>query len=105
MFLIGGLFGLGLFVAADALARSALVLLAPVPPSYALPGVVATLHPTVNQDIFYFGTWGDLSNKTNPLPNKLTSTPHHIWVHPQHGRQSTLSKLLKLNAPHWKKRR
>jgi len=43
MFLSGGLFGLGWFVAADALARSALVLHAPVPPTYALPGVVATL--------------------------------------------------------------
>lgn len=38
------------------------------------PGVVATLHPPLNEDTFYFGTWGFISNKTNPLPNKLTSS-------------------------------
>jgi hypothetical protein len=43
MFLSGGLFGLGWFVAADALCRAALVLHAPVSPTYALPGVFASL--------------------------------------------------------------
>lgn len=43
MFLSGGLFGLGWFCAADALCRAAFVLHTPVPPTYALPGVVATL--------------------------------------------------------------
>lgn len=38
------------------------------------PGVRTFLNPPNNQDIFFFGTWGSLSNSTNPLPNKLTST-------------------------------
>lgn len=43
MFLSGALFGLGWFCAADALCRSAFVLRAPVPATYVLPGVVASL--------------------------------------------------------------
>jgi hypothetical protein len=39
-----------------------------------LPGTVATLTPALESQIFYFGTWGKLSNDTNPLPNNLTST-------------------------------
>jgi hypothetical protein len=39
-----------------------------------LPGTVAVLTPAVESKEFYFGTWGKLSNDTNPLPNNLTST-------------------------------
>ncbi|CUG88092.1 Hypothetical protein, putative [Bodo saltans] len=39
-----------------------------------LPGTVATLTPALESQTFYFGTWGKLSNDTNPLPNNLTST-------------------------------
>jgi hypothetical protein len=39
-----------------------------------LPGTVAVLTPANQQKTFYFGTWGKLSNETNPLPNNLTST-------------------------------
>jgi len=38
------------------------------------PGVKAALNPPYNEYTFFFGTWGKLSNKTNPLPNKLTGT-------------------------------
>lgn len=40
------------------------------------PGIVATITPQVDNEVhpYYFGTWGGLSNKTNPLPNNLTST-------------------------------
>jgi hypothetical protein len=37
------------------------------------PGVVAEINPPNNEYLYYFGTWGSLSNKTSPLPNKLTS--------------------------------
>lgn len=39
-----------------------------------LPGTVAVLDPPIESKTFYFGTWGKLSNATNPLPNNLTST-------------------------------
>ncbi|CUG88091.1 Hypothetical protein, putative [Bodo saltans] len=39
-----------------------------------LLGTVATLTPALESQTFYFGTWGKLSNNTNPLPNNLTST-------------------------------
>lgn len=39
-----------------------------------LPGTVAVLAPALQSKTFYFGTWGKLSNETNPLPNNLTST-------------------------------
>lgn len=39
-----------------------------------LPGTVAVLSPAVESKEFYFGTWGSLSNDTNPFPNNLTST-------------------------------
>lgn len=39
-----------------------------------LPGTVAELSPANQMKTFYFGTWGKLSNDTNPLPNNLTSS-------------------------------
>jgi len=38
------------------------------------PGVKASISPPLNQFLYFFGTWGFLSNITNPLPNDLTST-------------------------------
>ena len=34
-----------------------------------IPGVSVTMDPPLHKTIFYFGTWGKLSNDTNPLPN------------------------------------
>jgi hypothetical protein len=39
-----------------------------------IPGAMATLQPPNSTHTYYFGTWGALSNYTNPLPNDLTST-------------------------------
>lgn len=38
-----------------------------------LPGAVASLRPAALTRTFYFGTWGRVSNDTNPFPNNLTS--------------------------------
>ena len=38
-----------------------------------LEGTVATLDPPLSTNSYYFGTFGWFSNKTNPLPNDLTS--------------------------------
>lgn len=40
-----------------------------------IPGAVATISAdAASTHTYYFGTWGKLSNYTNPLPNDLTST-------------------------------
>lgn len=41
-----------------------------------LPGTVAKLHPPVQTDTYYFGTWGKFSNATNPLPNNRTTVSY-----------------------------
>ena len=37
-------------------------------------GTVVHINPPLNTYTYYFGTWGWLSNMTNPLPNSRTST-------------------------------
>lgn len=39
-----------------------------------LPGSVLTVTPPDFTSLFYFGTWGNWSNTTNPFPNNLNST-------------------------------
>lgn len=39
-----------------------------------LPGTVAVLTPSTQSKTFYFGTWGKLSNDTNPFPNDLNAS-------------------------------
>lgn len=67
MFFSGALFGLGWFCAADALCRSAFVLKTPVPATYILPGVIASLallivaavrRSDVSADSFSYGDEG-----------------------------------------------
>ena len=38
-----------------------------------LEGTVVHLDPPLSTYTYYFGTWGQISNWTNPLPNELTS--------------------------------
>jgi hypothetical protein len=45
-------------------------------PAQGLPGTVAHLAPPLQAETFYFGTWGNWSNATNPLPNHLNSTSY-----------------------------
>eukprot|EP00759_Apiculatamorpha_spiralis_P056052 PhF_6_TR7951/c1_g1_i1/m.11997 len=39
-----------------------------------LPNTTVAITPNIHGTIFYFGTWGPISNATNPFPNNLNGT-------------------------------